>query len=186
MLTRTLPAAALLALPVALAACGGPLLTAELKMASVEVTLPQYRFPSVGTQKYQDVTFDVGASMPVILQKNVDYDLKLTGMTLVLGSGPINNFDTFNRVTITAQPPAGSGLAPLVLVDYVNPHTQTGLTHVTASSSTDADLKPYLYAGKITVRAEYDAGPTTPLGEWTADVTADFFVRVKVDYGAYL
>lgn len=179
MRTRTLPTAALLAL----AACG-PVLFAELKLSSVEVTLPRYQFPA-GQNTSTTITYDLGASVPVISKPNVDYDLRLTRMTLVLTSGPFSNFDSFDSVRISALPPAGSTLPPLVLVDYRNPHTTTGMTTVTATSSTDADLKPYLAAGKIAVLAEYTGTQLIPT-VWYADVTAEFLVRIRVDYGAYL
>lgn len=172
-----------LALSLALAGCGGPVLFAELEMPSVEVTLPQYEFPSVVGTASQEITFDVGANVPVINEPNVDYDLNLNQMSIALRSGPFTDFDSFDTVRVTA---IRAGLPDLVLIEYTNPHTTSGLTSVTARSSTDADLKPYLDAGKITVRAEFTGSPTTPVGIWYADVTADLYLRVRVDYGAYL
>ena len=173
----------LASLLLALAGCGGPVLFAEVEMPSVEVTLPQYQFPSVVGQASQDITFDVGATVSIINEPNVDYDLTLNEMTIVLGSGPFTSFDSFDSVKITA---IRAGLPDLVLVEYVNPHTATNVQSVTARSSTSADLKPYLDAGKITVHAEFTTDLTTPAGLWTADVTADLRLRVRLDYGAYL
>ncbi|MGB8931960.1 MAG: hypothetical protein WCC48_11995 [Anaeromyxobacteraceae bacterium] len=170
-------------LALALAGCGGPVLFAELEMPSVAVTLPEYQFPSVVGSASQDITFDVGANVPAINEPNVDYDLKLNQMSITLRSGPFNDFDSFDTVKVTAF---RAGLPDLVLVEYTNPHTTSAMKSVTATSSTGADLKPYLDAGKITVRAEFTGSPTTPVGIWYADVTADLYLRVRLDYGAYL
>jgi hypothetical protein len=185
MRARVLSTASLL---LALAACGGPLLFAELELPSVEVTLPQYQFPGsvAGAPVVQTASFDLGVNVPVINQSNVTIELKLNKMTIVLNtSGPLSNFDQIDSVTITALPPPGSTLPRLVLIDYTNPHTATGVTSVTATSQTATELKPYLDAGKITVEARY-AGTGLPTSPWTADVTADFWIKVKLDYGTYV
>jgi hypothetical protein len=169
-------------LAVAVAGCGGPILFAELEMPSVQVTLPQYQFPTIGISTTQTIVFDVGANVPLVNEPNVDYDLELNRMTLVLeAGGPFPNFDTFNSVRIVAVHPP---LPDLVLIEYANP--PPGSTTVTATSSTSADLKPYLDAGQMTVNATFEADPTTPVGVWYADVTADLYLRVRLDYGAYL
>jgi hypothetical protein len=171
------------ALALALAGCGGPVLFAEVEMPSVEVTLPEYQFPSVVGSASQDITFDVGANVPLVNEPNVDYDLTLNEMTITLRNGPFTDFDSFDTVKITA---IRAGLPDLVLVEYTNPHTTSGLKSVTATSSTSQDLKPYLDAGKITVRAQFTSSPTTLAGIWYADVSADLRLRVRLDYGAYL
>ncbi len=61
----------------------------------------------------------------------------------------------------------------------------TNVTRITATSETDADLKPYLSAGQLNIKAEYTGGGL-PLSTWTADLTAEFWMKVKLDYGAYL
>lgn len=177
-----------LGLSLALAGCGGPALFAELEMPSVEVTLPQYQFPGsvLGAPVAQEVSFDLGANVPVVNQSNVTIDLKLTRMTIVLNTGgALANFDQIDSVKITALHPATTTLPDLVLIDYTNPHTATGMTSVTITSQTSAELTPYLDAGKITVRAEY-AGSGLPSSTWTADISADFWIKVTLDYGAYL
>lgn len=177
MRARLLPTSLLLAL----AGCGGPVLYGEVELPHVEVTLPEYEFPTVGVSTTQSLTFDVGASVGLINEPHVDYDLKLNRMTIVLRSGPFTNFDTFHTVRISAT---RAGLPDLVLIEYSNP--PPGATTITATSSTGADLKPYLDAGKLTVAATFEADPTTPVGLWYADVSADLFLRVRLDYGAYL
>lgn len=180
MRARTLLATSL---ALALAGCGGPVLFAELEMPSVEVTLPQYQFPSVVGSASEQITFDVGANVSVISEPNVDYDLNLNRMTIELQSGPFTSFDSFDTVKITA---VRATLPDLVLIEYANPHTTTGMKSVTVTSSTGADLKPYLDAGRITVVAEFTSDLTTPAGIWYADLSADFYLRVRIDYGAYL
>jgi len=176
----------------ALAACGGPILFAELTMPSVEVTLPQHVFPGdpLGLSSSETVSFDVGANVPVVNEPNVDFDLRITRMTLVLDTtGPLSNFDGFQTVKITALHPSGNAALDLVLLRYDKPAAASRITRISATSETDADLKPYLSAGVIDVRAEFTSdgvNPTLPPSDWTADLTADFWMRVKLDYGAYL
>jgi hypothetical protein len=191
MRARLSPFAPLLLAPL-LAGCGGPLLYAELEMPSVEVTLPQYTFPGdpLGLSTVKDVSFDVGANVPVVNEPDVELELRLTRMTMVLGtSGPLSNFDGFQTVTITALHPSGDPARDLVLLRYEKPAGATDITRISASSSTDADLRPFLDAGVINVRAAYASdgiNPTLPTSDWTADLTAEFRFQVTLDYGAYL
>jgi hypothetical protein len=179
-----------ISLALGLAGCGGPILFAELELPSVEVTLPQYSFPGapIGVTMQQDIAIDIGANVPLVNEPNVEFDLKLTRMTLVLDtSGPMSNFDDLRTVTITALAPAGSGLSDLTLLSYFNPDSGTpqGITRITRTSETNADLKPFLQAGQLHIRAEYSGG-SLPISTWTADVTGEFAMKVKLDYGAYL
>jgi hypothetical protein len=188
MRARTLAFAALLA---ANAACGGPVLFAELEMPSVQVTLPQYSFPGdpLGLTTSTNVSFDIGANVPLVTDPDVDFDIELRNMTLVLDTtGPLSNFDGFETVRIVALHPTVPAL-DLTLLEYHKPAGASGITRVSASSETDADLKPYLTAGVINVRAEYASdgvNPTLPTSNWTADLTADFWMKVRLDYGAAL
>jgi hypothetical protein len=186
-----------LALALALAGCGGPVLFADLKMPSVEVTLPQYPFPgSKGeTTVFKDISFDVGANVPVVNEPNVDLELRLTHLAILLRSTDprdVNGFDGVKSVRISALDPA-TGTPALLLASYDRPDGATAITQIAVASATSADLRPFLSAGVITVRAEYtsDSPPIVSLGalpfyDWTADVTAEFAIDVKVDYGAYL
>ena len=186
-----------LALALALAGCGGPVLFAELEMPSVEVTLPQYQFPGAAGSATvsKDISFDVGANVPVVNERNVTLDLKLTRLGIVLRTTnplDVNGFDGVKSVTISALDPVTSQPA-LVLARYDRPPGASGITQISVQSATDADLMPYLSAGVITVRAEYtsDEPPIASLGalpyyDWTADVTAEFWMKVTLDYGAYL
>lgn len=186
MRARLLPAAALL---LALAGCGDAILFAELDMPSVQVTLAKQTFfgtalPTTST----DLSFDIGTNVPIVNEPNVTVDMTLTSMELVLDpANPANpaNFDAIDTVTIEALAPAGSGLTDLVLLNYTKAAGATGITHIDAASSTSADLTPYLQAGAINLRASY-SGTGLPTADWTADVTAEFHIKVKMDYGAYL
>lgn len=188
MRARSLPIAALLLAP-ALIGCNGPVLFAELELPSVEVTLPQQTFLGTTlTTQSTTFAFDVGANVPVVNEPNVELDLKLTRMTLVLDTANPSNpasFDNVESVTIVAVAPAGSGLVDLDLVRYTKPAGASGITRIEASGATDADLTPYLQAGRMDVQASY-TGTGLPTADWTADVTAEFWMKVKLDYGAYL
>ncbi len=172
----------------ALAACDGPVLFAELELPSVVLTLPQQTFSGTtfpATSNTTEFSFDIGANVSSINEPNVEYDLRLTRMTLVLdGTNPNTpaNFDGVDSIDIDAFDPGGV-LPNLRLLHYAK--TVTGLTRITVNSETDADLKPYLVAGSINVRVTY-AGSALPTVDWTADLAAEFYMRVKLDYGAYL
>jgi hypothetical protein len=186
MRARILCTAALLA---GLAGCG-PVLFAELEMPSVVVTLPKQAFTGVTPPATTTTTFafDVGANVPIVNEPNVTLDLTLKRMTLILDiTNPLNpaNFDNIDTVTISAVAPAGSGLANLVLVDYLKPAGASDIKRIEVSSATESDLVPYLQAGRIDVEASY-TGSGLPTADWTADVSADFRIQVKLDYGAYL
>lgn len=185
MRARILSTASLL---LALAGCGGPVLFAELEMPSVLVTLPQQTFLGTTlTTQTSTFNFDVGANVPIVNEPNVTVDLKLTRMTLVLDTAnPANpaNFDNVDSVTISALAPAGSGLPRLDLIRWERLGA-TGLTRIEAASATGADLTHYLTAGRIDVEASY-TGSGLPTADWTADVSADFRIKVTLDYGAYL
>lgn len=174
----------------ALAACGGPILYAELEMPAVEVTLPQYVFPGdpLGLQTAREVSFDVAASVPVIEEPNVELEFRLTRMTLVLVTGgPISDFDGFQTVTITALHPTDPA-RDLVLLHYEKPAGASGIQRISASSDSDADLLPFLTDGVIRVRAEFTSDGLNPFptSDWTADLTAEFRFQITLDYGAYL
>lgn len=193
MRARTLTGYSALAALLALGGCDGPVLFAELEMPSVEVTVQQQTFSGTGTAGSIPVTtvsFDIGANVPVIDEPNVEAELVLRSMTLVLGttdpSDP-NSFDGIDLITIRALPPPSDPSRPaIVLLEWVNPHTNTEpLTSVTARSQTDADLSAWLQDGTIVLEASYE-GSALPYYDWTADLTGDFSLSVKLDYGAYL
>jgi hypothetical protein len=184
------PAPILLATLAGLAGCGGPVLFAELELPSVQVTLPQQAFTGVTPPATQTtpVSFDLGASVPVVNEPNVELDLQLKRMVLVLDTAnPLNpaSFDDIDEVTIRALAPAGSGLADVALIHYVKPAGATGITRIEAASESSTDLTRYLSAGQLDFEATY-TGSGLPTADWTADVTADFSMKVKLDYGAYL
>jgi hypothetical protein len=185
MRARTFATAALLA---ATAACGGPVLFAELEMPSVEVTLPAFEFPAfVAGTVSTEVTFDIGANVPLVNDPDVDFDIELRKLVLLLRTATPGNFDGFQSVKLTAIHPSRDPARELVLLQWSSTGA-TGLTRVEATSQTDADLKPFLSAGNLTVRAEYAENGLFPvqLTPWTADLTADFWMKVRLDYGAAL
>jgi len=176
----------------AFAGCGGPILFAELELPDVEGTLPQYTFPGdpLGLSTATDVAFDVGANVPALTDPNVELEVRLTRMTLVLDtSGPLSSFDGFQTVTISALHPSGDPARDVVLLEYVKPAGATGITRITATSETDADLEPFLVDGVIDLRAAYQSdgvNPTLPTADWTADLSAELRLQARLDYGAYL
>jgi hypothetical protein len=182
---RLLPVAALL-----LAGCGGPVLFAELEMPAIGVTLPEGNFTPIYLPPADpsfEFTVDLGGSVPTLADPNVDFQLKLTRMTMTLSTaGAFSTFNGVDEITLSVTPPAGSPLAPLQILHWLNPTPGAGdLSTITVTSDADQDLKPYLSAGALTVKATYH-GSVSPTDVWTATIAAEFWALVSIDYGSLL
>lgn len=196
-------AAAALAL---LAACDG-LLAADLRIPEVRVTLAQQDFPESNTTDVRffcdptapqslppcvglTLDYDLGAEIPILDDRNVAYDLRLTDVALRLSATQAvtgeKNLSGVKLATLRVlEDPAlpGSGA---VLATYVRPDGAPPVESFAVSGNSSLDLGPYLDAGRLPIRVELvidSAGPTPP---FTADVEAGFALEVEVDYGGYL
>ncbi len=185
----------LAAVPALLLAGCGPILYAQLEVQQVKVNLPDETFPGTpaGTPLVKDLSYDLAADLPVITEKGVTYDLRLTEMALTLGStSNLADFRGIQSVTITAVPPAGSGLSEVAVVDYQRgPAPATPLTSVVATGQSNVDLAPYVQAGHLGMRvtaveATDVPGAGLPTVDWTASVTGTFYLKVKLDYSSYV
>lgn len=167
------------ALPaLALAACG--MLWAEVEVPSVELTLRQESFPATaaGASLTKDFTYDLGKDIDVITKNDVTVHLKLQSLRIE----STTDLQSIQSVSIRVIPPAGSGLPEVALVEYTKPAGSSGAVHaIEAASATQADLGPYLTAGALTLRAS--ASGSLPTVDWLADVTADFWLKVRYPYG---
>jgi hypothetical protein len=191
---------ALAAASLLLAACDG-LLTAELQIPAIRVTLPGQTFPASDTtipENWCDPTdvsdppciaqtldYDLGGEVPVLNEENVTYDLRLTDVALTLAATEVGKDLSGVRsltVRILADPAAAtSGFA---VATYARPTGVVAPTSIAVTGNGNVDLGPYLDAGRLPIRVELVLDHGTP--EFTADVQAGFSLEVALDYGAYL
>jgi hypothetical protein len=196
------------ALAAALAtACGDPLLFAELEIPSVRVTLPSQSFPGtvagpdnqcldaggnvVASCIRQAFTYDLGAQVSVLNEDNVKPEVRLSELSIALTAtcDPllptcVASFATVTQVAIWILGPAGSGLPDVVVAEYRRSAANPAPAAIAVSGYSNVDLGRYVDAGVLSVAAEMKYDAATPA--FTADVTGDFYLKVQLDYGAYL
>ncbi len=195
---NALAAAALL-----LAGCQDPLLTAEIEVPRLEVTLPSQAFPESYTQdptKWCDpagqtdppcvataIDYDLGAKVPALTNDTVSYDLRLTDVTITLSaSSSLTDLSGVQSAQVRigydpAIPGSGTIVASYVRPDPVpNPPPTT----VSVAGKAEVDIGPYLDAGHLPFRAEVVLDAATPA--FDADVTAGFSLVMNVNWGAYV
>lgn len=194
---RTLPAA--LAAAALLAGCGRPLLSAQLEVPEIRIVAPARAFPlaSPGAENVcdllpgagtgclkVDLSYDVGAEVPVFEEEGVSVDLRLTDVALRLTADPggatvpVSDFRGVEEVVVLVQRPDGSWLA---VASYVKP-AGAAPASVTVSGRSNLDLSPFLSGGTLAFRVEltYDAADPPP--SFFADVEAGFSLVATVDY----
>jgi hypothetical protein len=189
---------AALALSPLLAGCGGPLLFAQVQVPEVKIVLPSQTIPATDsgaqywcspTQTQPDclatsLSYDLGAQLPVVTEKNVTYSIRLTtlAMALTAASGG-TDLHGVKAVSVRVIDPAVGGDATVV-ASYVRSDADPNPSAITVSGDSNLDLAPYVQSGQLGVRVEmtYDA----PTPEFTADVTSTWSLDAKLDWGAYL
>jgi hypothetical protein len=191
---------ALAALALALTACDVPLLSAELSIPELRVTLPAQAFPASDTTLPENwcaatpsdppcialtLDYDLGGSVPVLAERNVTYDLRLTDVAIALSATEVGrDLSGVRRVTVSVL---GDPLDPttgLVLTSYARPPGAAAPTRIAITGNANLDLGAYLDAGRLPVRVEVVLDAGTPA--FLADVQAGFSLEVRLDWGAYL
>jgi hypothetical protein len=176
--------------------CGGPLLFAELEIPTVQVTLPSQSFPAASDpsaacrdaqnnvipQCAQTVlAYDLGAQLPVITEKGVSYEIRLTQLGIALAANdPMNDFGTVTGVTISVI--GTGGLPDVVVASYQQDPANPAPKSITVVGYSNVDLAPYILSGTLDLRTELHGIPPS----FTADVAGTFYLKVKLDYGTYL
>ncbi len=131
---------------------------------------------------FKNIQYDLGSEVPLLNEKGVTVDLRLTDVELHL-TPQSGSLDGIQAVQILLHDPASA--ATTVIASYAKPAGSPPPTDIRVSGSTNIDLGPYLSAGKLDTRIEITYGSPPP-GAFTADVQAGFSMIVTVDYGAYL
>jgi hypothetical protein len=189
-----------------LAACDD-LLSADLQIPSIEVTLPGQEFPEsdTGAPEYRcdpsapqsfppclalNLDYDLGGQVPVLDERGVTYDLRLTDVALTLSATQTVSGDkdlsgvaqaTIRVLDDPALPGPGA-----VLATYVRPPITGPVSAFTVSGNANLGLGPYLEAGRLPIRVELLIDSVTPTPAFTADVRAGFSLEVSLDYDALL
>lgn len=186
---------ALLAAPLLLAAgCGGPLLFADLEIPEVQLTLPAQQFPaSVAAPSAwcdpttpscvaADLTYDLGQQLDLRSRPATAYDIWLTSLVIALPATQGGDLGGVASAAVLVYPPGGG--APVEVAHYQRSAADPTPTSIALSTDAGLDLAPYLEAGLIRLRVELSYDQRTPAFE--ADVTADFRLKVQLDYGSLL
>jgi hypothetical protein len=184
-----------LAAALLLTACGGPLLSAELEIPEVGITLPSQVFPSVatafpvnncgtgtvaGTSCVQtDLVYDLGSKVGLLDQPNTRSEVRLTNLAVTLAATSALSDLGGVRSTV-AEVVAPGATEGVVVASYTRAPGAPSPT-IAVSGNADLDLVPYIQNGKVTIHVKmtYDA----PTPAFRADVTAVFYVKETLDYG---
>jgi hypothetical protein len=189
---------ALLAAPL-LASCGKPLLYAELEIPVAEVTLDSQPFPSTVNPLPTDLCppgvglggsvtclqrtfgFDLGNDFRDLTKDAASYELRLTDLGITLNATqPLQDFGDVLEVVVGVDG-SGVGLPSVELAAYRQSPADPRPTTIVVAASSNVDLGRYLEAGQVRLYTRMQIGATTP--EFTADVVAQFYLKVLVDYG---
>lgn len=189
---------ALLAIPL-LAACGKPLLFAEVEIPVAEVTIASQPFPStvnplptdlcppgVGlggnvTCLQRNIGFDLGDDFRDLTKDAASYELRLTNLGITLqATQALQDFGDVLEVVVGVDG-TGTGLPSVELASYRQSAADPNPTSIVVSASSNVDLGPYLEAGQLSLYTRMQIGAATP--EFTADVVAQFYLKVLVDWG---
>lgn len=187
-----------------LTSCGGPLLFAEIEIPDLHVQLPRQAFPAFSLANPQywctpnapqppaipcvgiSTAYDLSAQVPALTEKGVTYEIRITDVSFTLSTTQTSGITDLGgiakaTVRVGADPTVpGSGT---VIATYVRPAAGAPKT-LSVSGNANLDLAPYVAAGQLPVRVDVVVDSGTPA--FDADITAGFYVRVTLDWGAYL
>ena len=185
---------ALVAALLLLAACGGPLLRADLDVPEARLVLPAQQFPASAAPPASwcdpatpscvatDVSYDLGRQLDLGSRPVTAYDVWLDALEIALAATQGGDLGGVTAAAILAYPLDGG--APVELARYQRSAADPSPTAIAVSGGSGIDLAPYLEAGVIRLRVELSYDRATPA--FQADVTAGFRLRVRLDYGALL
>jgi hypothetical protein len=194
---RTLALAALLLA----AACGKPLLYAEVEIPSTVVLLPQQAFPSTTSPLPGDlcapdpawptpqghtclqkvVRYDLGQDFRDLIADAETVELRLNRLGIALATtDPLADFGSVYRVRVLAEG-IDAAQPDVELARYVRDPLAPPSRTIEVGARTSVNLGPYVDAGSIRVRSELEFDQDIPA--FTADVSGEFYLRVMIDWG---
>jgi hypothetical protein len=182
----------LIALPslALLAGCG--LLTVEVEIPSVSITLAQRAFTgtAAGAPLVKEIAFDVAANVPFTDDPDVTFELRLTRMQVVIATGSaMGSFGDIGSVTLTILPPPGQpSLEEAVVAAYQKapPPADQNPTSIEVAGMSNLDLAPYITGGSLTMKLTAVSLTGSAIPDWTADVGGEFYLKATVPYGKML
>lgn len=188
---RSLHPAALAAVAL-LAGCGQPLMSMQLDMPEIRMMSPGQTFTTVDPLYYcepatpgcvfNDLQYDLGAEVPVLDEKGVSFDLRLTDVALHLVSGTSDLRGVLSAQVKIQDPVTREWI---LVASYAKPPGATP-TDISVSGNSNIELAPYLSSGNIGARVEVSYDASSPPGDFTADIQAGFSLVVTVSYDAYM
>ncbi len=199
MTTTTTARLAALAL-LALSACGKPLLYAEVEIPRATVTLTQQSFPATtnpspvnvcppevvvapgNTCLQQTFGFDLGNDFKDLTKDSAEIELRLTQLGISLApTDPLGSFASVEEVVVGVDGTA-QGLPVTEIASYRRSPSDPSPTTILVGGRSNVDIGSYLTGGsQLIIFARLQFNQDIP--GFTADVVADFYAKVLVDYG---
>jgi hypothetical protein len=192
-------AAALASLAALLAGCGQPLLSAQVEIPEVRIVQAPTDFPATSLDPSSACSFivplppscvaaatsyDIGAEVPVLKEKGVKVDLRLTDVALHLVTGAASDLRGVTRAEIDLRDPASGGFRKVA--SYVRPSPTAAPTSIDVTGQASLDLAPYLTSGALDARIAVEVDPLYLPSGFSAAMEAGFSLSVTLDYSAYL
>jgi hypothetical protein len=195
----------LAALALLLTSCGGPLLYAEVEIPDLRITLARQHVPAFDLgipANWCDPSappppipcvglttgYDLGAQVPALTEKGVTSELRMTELALTLSStqstpGAPPDLGGIKSAEIWVGSRPGVPGSGTLVASYARTATGTPTT-IAVSGNANLDLSPYVTTGQLPFRVELTVdGPTSA---FDADIHANFYVLVTLDWGKYL
>jgi hypothetical protein len=180
-MTCRLLSLAALAPAILLHGCGGPLLSAEVKDASITSTNVPFAGAGVpGATALGSFTADLGPlGKPVA--SGVKTELTLTEVA-INWTDPANrpDFSGVTSATLTAIPDPSSGLPPKVVATYVQDPLDPNPVGMVIAGDPALNLFDLLSGGVLDLRL--DASGALPSTAWAQTATVVAHLRVKIEY----
>lgn len=195
--------AILLAAAALLAGCGQPFLSAQVEIPEIRILEPGKVFPPASVAGLDpsaactflaavapqygcagaSASYDLGAEVPVVSEKGVTVDLRLTDLALHLEAGTASDLRGVLRAQVDVRDPATGAFTKVA--SYVRPPGATPTT-IAVSGSSNLDLSGYLSSGKIDARVEVEMDPVFLPSGFSAALEAGFSLVATLRYSEYL
>lgn len=173
-------ALALLAPALWLAACGGPLLSAEVKEAKITSTNVPFSSPGGGAISFGSFTADLG---PLGASSGSGFTTALTLKQVTIAwTDPATrpDFSGITSATLTAVPAAGSGAQERVVATYVQSASDPNPAGIVIAGDPSLNVLDYLADGVLELRLDVQGTP--PATAWAATATVVAELAWKAEY----
>lgn len=171
-----------------LAACGQPLLYAELDAPSVAVTQALPALPGAPPIDAPATALPPGGmDLPLggidLGAEGEHSRITLNGATLqLLHPSAGTSFAGVRTAELQLLPAAGSNQAAVVIASYDRARDGAAADRLVLRAAAEVDLLPYLSAQQVRVQVLVAGVPPGPLGStWSSDLTVDLHVLARVE-----